>query len=105
MKTIVFIVILVFCIQNIVSQDVTEIWTNFTGFWNSNDIELPDDFHELLAFNLIATSGSMIWNNELIDKHNASVSYIPTNYFSDEVSKLIIDDPYITSINSKLKTF
>ena len=106
MKTILFIIFLVFFIQNMMYQDVIEIWTNYKGFWNSSEASpnpvLPDNSHEILAFKFINTSCKMISSNIILVKSNASASYIPPNYLNDEVRKLIIDNLTLARINSKL---
>ena len=106
MKTILFILFFMFCIQNIMSQDVTEIWTNYAGFWNSSEAspnsDLPDNSHELLAFEFINTSDNMIWNNKILNKPNLSASYISFNYPNDEVGKLIVNSLLKSRINLKL---
>jgi hypothetical protein len=49
-----FLICLLFVNVSIAQNNVTEIWTNYNGFWNSSSTSinpiLPNNSHELLAF-------------------------------------------------------
>ena len=62
MKKILLIICVIFTFTHTQAQEVTEIWTNYDGFWNSSEASpnpiLPDNSHELLAFKFGATTYS-----------------------------------------------
>lgn len=76
---------IVFVVVSTAQSNVTEIWTNYNGFWSSSATTInpvrPDNSHELLAFRFGSTIYSTgVDDQKLID--NGVVSFTPLNFRS-----------------------
>lgn len=90
MKNIYFLLFFVICGSSLFAQDVTEIWTNYDGFWNSSSTNInpvrPDNSHELLAFRYGANVFSTGVDDQKLDDNG--VTYIPLNFRALPIASL-----------------
>lgn len=88
-------------------SQVTEIWTDYQGYWNSSSSSInalkPDNTHHLLAFRYNGTIYSTDLDNTILD-NNSVTGYVSTNFRALPVSTLPVStsntNPYFVGLGA-----